>query len=304
MLKYIKPVILQLKHNPQFGGEALIQQLIADDPSVLGLGNLTLVKKEHIQPDGGRLDLLLEDPNANRRYEVEVLLGELDASHLARVMSYWCNESKRAPKIDHVAVIVAENIFSSRYFDVIARWSESNPLIAIELTALEVPCGQTVIFRRVLNLNRKQRDSEYEWLEDPKDNFSEFVRPAVDELQELIAEVTPNVKMNPTKSSYVGTKVDGKSNNILTLRKIRGYMSLGIRLEQSSDLDEVIRKSGVEAAYDSLKNKYRLKLQPNVFQEHRILLQNLIKRSYLQATEKVLLPTGGASSPTENQIDA
>ena len=52
--------------------EKWVQQLIATDPSILGLGELVLRDKERIQPRAGRLDLLLQDPETKRRYEVEV----------------------------------------------------------------------------------------------------------------------------------------------------------------------------------------------------------------------------------------
>jgi len=45
-------------------GEKWVQQQIADDPSLLGLGDLVLKDKERIQPRAGRLDLLLQDPDS------------------------------------------------------------------------------------------------------------------------------------------------------------------------------------------------------------------------------------------------
>ena len=54
--------------------EKWVQDLIASDPSILGLGELVLRDKERIQPRAGRLDLLLQDVETKRRYEVEVQL--------------------------------------------------------------------------------------------------------------------------------------------------------------------------------------------------------------------------------------
>ena len=45
-------------------GEKWVQQQSADDPSLLGLGDLVLKDKERIQPRAGRLDLLLQDPDS------------------------------------------------------------------------------------------------------------------------------------------------------------------------------------------------------------------------------------------------
>ncbi len=52
--------------------EKWVQDQIADDPSILGLGDLVLKDKERIQPNAGRLDLLLQDPETLKRYELEI----------------------------------------------------------------------------------------------------------------------------------------------------------------------------------------------------------------------------------------
>jgi hypothetical protein len=55
--------------------EKWVQDQIADDPSLLGLGDLELKDKERIQSNAGRLDLLLQEPVTLKRYEVEIQLG-------------------------------------------------------------------------------------------------------------------------------------------------------------------------------------------------------------------------------------
>ena len=62
--------------------EKYIQEYIANNPNVLGLGDLTLKDKERVQPRAGRLDLLFYDPDNNRRYEVELHLGKTDERHI------------------------------------------------------------------------------------------------------------------------------------------------------------------------------------------------------------------------------
>ena len=42
--------------------EYWLQDIIYDNPKVLGLGNLVPVNKEKKQSSGGRLDILLKDP--------------------------------------------------------------------------------------------------------------------------------------------------------------------------------------------------------------------------------------------------
>jgi hypothetical protein len=58
---YVKPERLWLRAHPEYS-EKWVQKVIADDPAVLGLGDLILRDQERIQPRAGRLDLLLQDP--------------------------------------------------------------------------------------------------------------------------------------------------------------------------------------------------------------------------------------------------
>src|SRR3989344_9619985 len=113
----IKPEKISLVNNPVLT-EKWVQEIIANDHSVLGLGDLILKDKERIQPKAGRLDLLLQDADSERRYEGEIQLGKTDESHIIRTIEYWDNERKRYPQYDHVAVIVAEDI-TSRFSNVI-----------------------------------------------------------------------------------------------------------------------------------------------------------------------------------------
>ena len=77
---YVKPERFWLKSHPDFT-EKWVQARIADDPTILGLGDLVLRDQERIQPRAGRLDLLLQDPDTQRRYEVELQLGATDEAN-------------------------------------------------------------------------------------------------------------------------------------------------------------------------------------------------------------------------------
>src|ERR1700722_6520101 len=94
--------------------EKWLQDRIKDDPSLLGLGALELVSKEHRQPKGGRIDFLMRD-DENTYYEIEGMLGPLDESHIIRTIEYWDLERQRRPLHEHRPVIVAEQI-TSRFF--------------------------------------------------------------------------------------------------------------------------------------------------------------------------------------------
>jgi hypothetical protein len=74
---------LWLKSHPTLS-EKWVQERIAENPEILGLGDVIRRDKEKTQPKAGRLDLLLQDPDAERRYEAEVQLGAVDESHIVR----------------------------------------------------------------------------------------------------------------------------------------------------------------------------------------------------------------------------
>ena len=87
-LKYAKPERVFLKGHPEYG-EKWVQERIAEDLSIFGLGDLVLKDKERIHPNAGRLDILCQDAESNRRYEIEIQLGKSDESHIIRTIEYW-----------------------------------------------------------------------------------------------------------------------------------------------------------------------------------------------------------------------
>jgi hypothetical protein len=94
MLTYIKPERIVLKAHKEYT-EKWVQAKIAEDPKILGLGDLVLLQQERIQPSGGKLDLLFQDADTKRRYEVELQLGATDETHIIRTLEYWDIERKR-----------------------------------------------------------------------------------------------------------------------------------------------------------------------------------------------------------------
>jgi hypothetical protein len=54
--------------------------------------------------------MLLKDSEEETMYEVEVMLGETDESHIIRTIEYWDNQKRRWPQRQHKAVLIAEHI--------------------------------------------------------------------------------------------------------------------------------------------------------------------------------------------------
>jgi hypothetical protein len=140
--------------------EKWLQDRIEEDPSILGLGEVQVVRREKQQTAGGRLDFLLYDPDQEVRYEVEVMLGSLDESHIIRAIEYWDIERQRYPTYEHRAVIVAEEI-TARFFNVIRLLNRAVPLIALQLTTIPVDSRQVILHAiKVLDIYEEAEPEE------------------------------------------------------------------------------------------------------------------------------------------------
>jgi hypothetical protein len=159
MVEFERAERLSQKAHPELN-EKWVQDLIANDPSIIGLGDLELRQKERIQPRAGRLDLLLQDSDTKRRYEIELQLGATDETHIIRTIEYWDIERKRYPQYDHCAVLIVEDI-TSRFLNVISLFNGTIPLVAIQMQALRVAGKLTLLFTRVMDeLSRGLTDED------------------------------------------------------------------------------------------------------------------------------------------------
>jgi hypothetical protein len=132
--------------------EKWLQDRIEKNPAILGLpGDDLRVIRERRQSSGGRLDFLLRDIEGDRIYEVELMLGPTDASHIIRTIEYWDIERRKNPSKEHRAVIIAEEI-TARFFNVIYLMNRSIPIIAIKLDALKLGDNDLILhFTKVLD---------------------------------------------------------------------------------------------------------------------------------------------------------
>lgn len=137
--------------------EKWLQELIARDPAILDLGDVELFRKENTQPTGGRIDMILRDATSDTpiHYEVEIMLGCVDESHIIRTIEYWDVERRRFPAVEHRAVIVAEDI-TNRFFNVIGLLNRSIPIIALKLHAVLVEDKLTLSFVKVLDIVKEE----------------------------------------------------------------------------------------------------------------------------------------------------
>lgn len=267
--------------------EKWIQERIAEDPSILGLGDLVLKDKERIHKSAGRLDLLLQDAETNRRYEVELQLGKVDESHIIRTIEYWDIERKRYPQYEHCAVIIAEEI-TSRFLNVISLFNGNIPLIAIKMDAYKIDANEVALtFTTVLDeltLGLVDEDEEVSEVTDrsywTKRGSEETVKMA-DSLLDCINEFTnENIELKYNKF-YIGLSRDGRAFNFSAFRPRKKNIGIEIKLPYSDEVQSQIEEAGIDdMGYDKKWNMYRLRLGSRDLKVHKDLLQSLMKAAY------------------------
>ena len=238
-MEYKKVETISIKDHSEMD-EAWVQDRIADDPSILGLGDLILKDKERRQPHAGRLDLLLQDSESNQRYEVEVQLGRTDESHIIRTIEYWDIERKRYPQYDHTAVIVAEDI-TSRFLNVINLFNGVIPLVAIQMKALRLEGHVSLLFTTVLSqieLGLVDEDEEVQEVVDRaywEQRASAETMRMTDELHELLKSIDAELDLKHNKF-YIGLAKSGRTNNFIIIKPQKNNVKLLLRHERSDSL--------------------------------------------------------------------
>lgn len=285
-MKHVKLKTINLKNHAQLN-EKWLQDVIADDPSVLGIGDVVLKDKERIHAGAGRLDLLLQDSEGHGRYEVEIQLGATDESHIIRTIEYWDIEKRKYPQYDHTAVIIAEDI-TSRFLNVVSLFNGFIPIMAIQVTAIETSDGIGLQFTKVLDTVRLGYLEEDEETAEPTDrSYWETKRGTKktvalsDKVLEMSRSFSPTTELNYNKH-YIGFTVEGRTLNFAVCRPQKNGMRLEIKLPQTDETDQKISDSDIEILdYDKRWGSYRLKLTDKDVENKSEVLTSLLKQAYL-----------------------
>ena len=281
MAKFVKLEEVSLKNHSELN-EKWVQEVIANNPEILGLGSLQLKDKERRQPHAGRLDLLFQsDDDSDTRYEVEIQLGKTDESHIIRTIEYWDIERNLHPSYEHVAVIVAEDI-TSRFLNVISLFNKSIPLIAIQMKAIKVGDDVSLIFTRVLDL---MTGIEEEEVSEPTDrNYwmnrsTKKMLEVVDAILGIVHTIAPEYKLNYNKY-YIGLTKDGISNNFVAFEPKKQWVGFLPKMSQSADLDEELKNLSFEWKYEVKYGQYNLHLMAEDVSKNKELIGKMVKMAY------------------------
>ena len=283
-MKYEKLTKLSIRNHPELN-ERWVQERIAEDPSILGLGDVILKDKERMQPGAGRLDLLLQEAESSRRYEVEIQLGKTDESHIIRTIEYWDIERKRYPQYEHTAVIVAEEI-TSRFLNVISLFNGTIPLMAIQMSAVQLGASVSLAFTTVLDQVRFGLVDEDEETREATDRAywenrgSKSTVAMADELLEVVQTLNPRLQLKYNKF-YIGLAIDGQPNNFVIFRPQKNAIRIEPRLQKTETVEETVEAAGLDMLdYDKRYSCYRIRLQKGDVKKHADVLRRLLEQSY------------------------
>lgn len=283
-MEFAKFTKISIKNHPELN-ERWVQEKIAEDPSILGLGDVILKDKERIQPRAGRLDLLLQDADSSRRYEVEIQLGSTDESHIIRTIEYWDIERKRYPQYEHTAVIVAEDI-TSRFLNVVSLFNGMIPLMAIQMNALQVGNQVGLVFTTVVDqlpLGLVDEDEETQEVTDRAYWEARGTKKTVamaDELLEIARQFNDSLELKYNKF-YIGLAKKGQPSNFIIMRPKKGFIRFEPRLKNLQETQERLESAGLDVMdYDTRWGRYRLRLKPGEIKNNKEILTDVVKEAF------------------------
>lgn len=282
MEKYVKSQVVSLKDHPELT-EKWVQARVAEDPSIIGLGELTLKDSERLQPSGGRLDLLLHDPDSNTRYEVELQLGKSDESHIIRTIEYWDYQRKKFPQYKHCAVLIAEDI-TSRFLNVVSLFNGNIPFIAIQMKAIKVEGVVTLFFTTVLDVLTlgTEEDDEAEVVDRKywESKGSKDSLKLADAILAIVEEVAPGFSLKYNKH-YIGLSTQGISKNFISMTPRKKAILLAAKLPQAEETQALLEQTDMDImSYDKQWNQYRVRLTEKDIQQSKATLLQLVQKAY------------------------
>lgn len=276
--------LISIKDHPGLS-ERWIEDKLAETPSLLGLGEVEIRGRQRSQPKAGRLDLLLENTESKKRYEVEIQLGRCDESHIIRAVEYWDFERKRYPQYEHCAVIVAEDI-TARFLNVINLFNGIIPLIAIQMQAYEANDGIALTFTKVIDELELGEDDSAVIVKgtttraDYESNVPKQILEMVDSLFDVLKKTDPEYELKYNKY-YIGLARSGAVNNFIQFRPKQNFLKLTFKCAQSPDLEKEMDAAGFDViGYDQKWREYTMRITPKDFRSQQQLLGNIIQKAY------------------------
>jgi hypothetical protein len=285
MPKHVTLKRISLKNHPDLN-EDWIEKQVQADPAILGLGEVRLKESQRIQAGAGRLDLLLQDPETYKRFEVELQLGKTDESHIMRTIEYWDIEKKRYPQYEHAAVIVAEEI-TSRFFNVIGLFNGFIPLIAIQMSAYQIGEDVALTFVTVLDERPLGLVEEDEEVQEPatreywEKRASKATLAMTEQVLGVIQAWDPGLSFKYNRY-YIGLSKDGQRHSFVLFRPKKQWLDLNVKLDRSEDIQQQLDDEGVEGEYVPRNGRYKIRLTVGELERHQAFLSEFLQQAKQQ----------------------
>lgn len=275
-----------LKGHADFD-EQWLRKVIEDDPSIIGLGELELKEAERIQPKAGRLDLLLYDRGNEKRYEVEIMLGKIDESHIIRAIEYWDIERKRYPNYEHCAVVIAEDI-TSRFLNIIGLFNGQIPIIAIQLNALAINDDLVLDFVKVLDeLTVGEEEDEVAVKKDRtfwNNKANAETLELVDECGNLLKELDSELALSYTQN-YIGVVKRNRPLNFVIFLPKQKFLRAEIKVSEIELWTSKIEENEFEiVSIGKRSGRIKFRIVKNDIANKRVFLKELFQVSYTERT--------------------
>ena len=276
---------ISLRHHPQFN-EAWLHDRICEDTSLLGFGDVRVLDRERSISGAGRLDVLLFDEDNNRRYEVEIMLGATDPSHIIRTIEYWDVERRRYPGYEHVAVLVAEDI-TTRFLNVMGLLAGSIPLVAIQLDALRVGEHLVLDFVQVLDQTELRVDDTEDDTGGGAVDRAYWDNKAGPQLMKLCDDVLAMINSATSVAQelnylrgYIGLCSNGVVRNFIHFapKRTKRFTHVIFSNSNAEQWKEQFEEAGVPAT-SKRKGRLRISVTPEEFAEHKDLIQKAIEET-------------------------
>jgi hypothetical protein len=288
-LSFIRHEKINLKKQSQFN-EAWLHDRICDDPSLLGFGDIRVLERERAISGAGRLDVLLFDEDNNTRYEVEIMLGATDPSHIIRTIEYWDAERRRYPGYDHVAVLVAEDI-TTRFLNVMSLLAGNIPLIAIQLDALRVEEHLVLNFVHVLDqtaLRIDDTDDDSDGKEVDRGYWNQKAGPELmgicDEVLNMINGVASTKQDLNLLRGHIGLRSNGVVRNFIYLapKPMKKFVHLTFSNSNAPHWKELFEEAGVPVA-NRRDGRLRISITPGEFVQYKDLVRQVVEETVKEA---------------------
>jgi hypothetical protein len=261
--------------------ETVLEKLILDDPAILGLGEIGVIESQRRQDKAGRLDLLLEDSDGELRYEVEIMLGTVDESHLIRAIEYWDIERRRYPGYEHRCVIVAEDI-ASRFLNVIHLFSGSIPILAIQVSCIKVEDKLALTFIRLINSTKLRTDDQTvkakatdrnDWLT----RVGQQILEIADESLAVINAVATSKRSLNYNKQFIGLAEGNQPNNFVYFGPKKSFMRIKVRLDPLDEWVKRLEQSDLDVKQKA--NRIHITVTPHTFHDNKALISEILQQS-------------------------